>query len=109
MKSGDMMIITTAFDETEELIIKAKELSESLQVPYMARNKKTVKYLLEHVDPHIFVVNNQRGLSSSINLYDHRGTCLLISFIPLHFFLLKMVWLFRSVLIDICRKQTIRY
>ena len=45
MKSGDMMIITTAFDETEELIIKAKELSESLQVPYMARNKKTVKYL----------------------------------------------------------------
>ena len=63
MKSGDMMIITTAFDETEELIIKAKELSESLQVPYMARNKKTVKYLLEHVDPHIFVVNNQRGLS----------------------------------------------
>lgn len=63
MKSGDMMIITTAFDETEELIAKAKELSESLNVPYIARNKKTVKYLLEHVDAHIFVVNNQRGLS----------------------------------------------
>ena len=47
--------------KTEELIAKAKELSESLNVPYIARNKKTVKYLLEHVDAHIFVVNNQRG------------------------------------------------
>lgn len=63
MKSGDMMIITTAFDETEELIAKAKALSDSLQIPYVVRNKKTVKYLLEHVDAHIFVVNNQRGLS----------------------------------------------
>ena len=58
-----MMIITTAFDETEELIVKAKKLSESLNVPYIARNKKTVKYMLEHKDAQIFVVNNQRGLS----------------------------------------------
>ena len=38
-----MMIITTAFDETEELIVKAKKLSESLNVPYIARNKKNSK------------------------------------------------------------------
>ena len=70
MKSGDMMIITTAFDETEELIKRAKELSDSLQLPYVPRNKKTVKYLLEYVDSHIFVVNNQLGLSYYEQGYD---------------------------------------
>ena len=47
MKSGDMMIITTAFDETEELIIKAKELSVNLGKSHIWHEiKKTVKYPL---------------------------------------------------------------
>ena len=57
------MIITTAFDETEALVSQASTLSKKLNIPFYSRHKKTVKYLLEHVDSDIFVVNNQRGLS----------------------------------------------
>ncbi|MDE5977881.1 MAG: class I SAM-dependent methyltransferase [Turicibacter sp.] len=57
------MIITTAFDETEALVRKAKSLSESLNILYVPRSKKTVKFLLEHIDSQVFVINNQRGLS----------------------------------------------
>lgn len=63
IERGIEMIITTAFDETEDLITKAHELSKKLRIPYYRRYKKTVKYLLDQVDPEIFVVNNQRGLS----------------------------------------------
>ena len=53
------MIITTAFDETEALVSQASTLSKKLNIPFYSRHK----YLLEHVDSDIFVVNNQRGLS----------------------------------------------
>ncbi|MGL4373849.1 MAG: class I SAM-dependent methyltransferase [Turicibacter sp.] len=56
------MIITTSFDETEVLVKKAIELAKQLNVPYVKRNKKTLKYLHEHRDAEIFVVNSNRGL-----------------------------------------------
>ena len=57
------MIVTTAFDETEELVQRAEQLASSLAIPYVARRKKTVKSLLDSLDSQLFVVNNQRGLS----------------------------------------------
>lgn len=61
-KVGNKMIITTSFDETDVLVTKAISLAKRLNIPYVRRNKKTLKYLHEHRDPEIFVVNSNRGL-----------------------------------------------
>lgn len=57
------MIVTTAFDETAELVQRAKHLADDLSIPFVPRRKKTVKSLLDSLDSQLFVVNNQRGLS----------------------------------------------
>ena len=57
------MIVTTAFDETAELVQRAKRLADDLSIPFVPRRKKTVKSLLDSLDSQLFVVNNQRGLS----------------------------------------------
>jgi len=57
------MIITTAFDVAEDLVLKAKNLALELGMAYYPRKKKSIKFLSEHVSSQIFVVNNHRGLS----------------------------------------------
>jgi len=57
------MIITTAFDETPELLAQAKKLAEEFHIPFVAREKRTVKGMLETIDEQIFVTNSLRGLS----------------------------------------------
>ena len=59
------MIVTTASNETQSLADKARGLSAKFGIEYYPRKKeaKSLKYLLENIDPQIFVVNNMRGLS----------------------------------------------
>ncbi len=57
------MIITTAQDETNQLINKATQLSQRLNIPMVKRNKKTIKWLQEHQSKEVFVVNEKRGIS----------------------------------------------
>ena len=57
------MIITTAFDETEYLLTQARNLSNEYGLPFVPRQKRTIKSMLETTDPQIFVANSLRGLS----------------------------------------------
>jgi hypothetical protein len=57
------MIVTTAASETRALTEKAVDLSSKLGIEYYPRRGKSLKTLLETIDPQIFVVNNMRGLS----------------------------------------------
>lgn len=57
------MIITTSGNETQLLIEKALSLSSKHEIEYHSRNGKSLEYLLDNIDPQIFVVNNMRGLS----------------------------------------------
>ena len=59
------MIVTTASNETQSLTDKARRLSAKYQIEYYPRKKeaKSLAYMLENIDPQIFVVNNMRGVS----------------------------------------------
>ena len=57
------MIVTTAADEAQSLIEKAWSMSAKLGIEYYPRQGKSLKYLLENIDPQIFVVNKTRGVS----------------------------------------------
>ena len=59
------MIVTTASNETQSLTDKARSLSSRFGIEYYPRKgkEKSLKYLLENIDPQIFVINNMRGLS----------------------------------------------
>ena len=57
------MIITTAKNKSDYLIKKALSLSLKYDIKYHARYGVSLQYLLETVDPQIFVVNKMRGLS----------------------------------------------
>jgi len=57
------MIITTAFDATDFLVAKAKQLSLETKIPYYPRQKKSLKFLLDQVCSQVLVMNFRRGLS----------------------------------------------
>lgn len=57
------MIITTAFNELEEHVVKAQSLALQLGVRYYPRQKKTINNLLATTKSPVLVVNSNRGLS----------------------------------------------
>jgi len=57
------MIITTAFDEADLLVSKARQLSLETGIPYYPRRKKSLKFFLDQICSQVLVMNFRRGLS----------------------------------------------
>lgn len=57
------MIITTSINKNKSLIEKALSLSLKYNIEYRPRQGMSLNYLLENIDPRMYVVNNMRGLT----------------------------------------------
>ncbi|MEH7418204.1 class I SAM-dependent methyltransferase [Neobacillus drentensis] len=54
------MIVTTAGRTTEEMIERARQMAEYLQVPYLPREKKSIKQIQQQADSDCLVVGKER-------------------------------------------------
>lgn len=62
-------VVTTAGRTTEGCILKAKELSKALHLPYVSRQKKSVTIIQQEQDANVLVVSKER-----LELYSYGST-----------------------------------
>ncbi|EMI10987.1 SAM-dependent methyltransferase [Anoxybacillus gonensis] len=57
---GERMIVTTAGRTNEQMIEKAKQIAEELQIPYIPRQKRSIPAIQQQIDEPVLVVGKER-------------------------------------------------